>query len=419
MCGFLKKSGGCLTFEVRKIADFMTQFLPKPYRLHSFVQPYDWGTRDEKAFIPAFLGEQPEPGVPYAELWIGAHPKLPSVLQDLNLPLNEAIRQFPEDILGRKSIEKFGQQLPFLLKILSAGQALSIQLHPAKHQAERLHRKDPVNYPDANHKPEIAIALDSLVALAGFQAPAEIGSALRKYREIELFTGPVPDGPADEILIKQLYTRLMKQDGNQALLDSVLPRIAEKMSALADPTPAESQFLKQYRRYGNDIGLFSFFFLNLVELKAGQAVFTGPGVPHAYLEGNIVECMANSDNVVRAGLTPKFRDIETLLEIIEFSFGRYPVFNAGQEQDSVRFRTAAEEFELILNSKPAGYTAGLKTGGKPVILLVTEGRLAIESAGQTDQFSRGQAVLLPACLDICQVSAPVGAAWYSVTVPDL
>jgi len=397
----------------------MTQLFPKPYRLQSFVQTYDWGTRDEKAFIPAFLGEQPEPGLPYAELWIGAHPKLPSVVQDLNLPLNEAIRRFPEDILGRKSVEKFGRQLPFLLKILSAGQALSIQLHPAKNQAERLHQKDPVNYPDANHKPEIAIALDSLVALAGFQPPAEIGSMLKKYSEIEPFTGLVPTERADEILIKQLYTRLMKQDGNQALLDSVLPRIAEKMSALADPGPAESQFLKQYHRYGNDIGLFSFFFLNLVELKAGQAIFTGPGVPHAYLEGNIVECMANSDNVVRAGLTPKFRDIDTLLEIIDFSFGRYPVFNAGQEKDQVRFRTPAEEFELILNSKPAGFSTGLKTGGKPVILLVTDGRLAIESAGQTDLVSRGQAVLLPACLASCQVSAPGGAAWYSVTVPDL
>ena len=133
---------------------------PQPYKLFNKVQNYDWGTKNEDAFIPKFLGVKPEKDLPYGELWIGAHPKAPSEIEieGIKYSLNWVIDNFPEEVLGKDVANIFGGKLPFLLKVLSAAQALSIQLHPNKKQAEILHAKDPINYPDDNHKPEIAIA---------------------------------------------------------------------------------------------------------------------------------------------------------------------------------------------------------------------------------------------------------------------
>ena len=140
----------------------LTQITARPYRLHNQIQHYAWGTRDNDAFIPHLLQFDPEPGVPYAELWIGTHPKAPSQVE---LPdgsmmlLHDWIAQEPRAALGKAVHARFGG-LPFLFKVLSAAQSLSIQAHPNKAQAETLHEQDPAHYPDDNHKPEIAIALD-------------------------------------------------------------------------------------------------------------------------------------------------------------------------------------------------------------------------------------------------------------------
>ena len=133
---------------------------PRPYRMHNQIQHYAWGTRDQDAYIAHLLGNEPEEGVPYAELWMGAHPKAPSTIEledGRTVALNMWIKAHPNAILGREVAERYGK-LPFLFKVLSAGQSLSIQAHPTKAQAEKLHARDPEHYPDNNHKPEIAVA---------------------------------------------------------------------------------------------------------------------------------------------------------------------------------------------------------------------------------------------------------------------
>ena len=167
----------------------MNGFKIRPYILKNTIQHYTWGTKNNNAFIPRLLDLdiKNEPDKPYAELWIGIHPKAPSLVeynQDA-IPLNQLISKYPKEILGSNCADKFDNQLPFLLKVLSAGEALSIQAHPNKGQAEMLHAKDQKNYPDKNHKPEIAIALDSLTALVGFRAYEEWVEVLHEYPEMK------------------------------------------------------------------------------------------------------------------------------------------------------------------------------------------------------------------------------------------
>jgi len=242
----------------------LIKFVPRPYKLFNKIQHYDWGTRDAHAFIPGFLGIEPQPDTPYAELWIGAHPKAPSEIQidDRRVPLNEIIAEFGRESLGDYVSKKFSGKLPFLLKVLSAAEALSIQTHPSKDQAVKLHASHPDKYPDDNHKPEIAIALDSLTALVGFKPAAKIAATLlalpelREYAEERLIEGVTEVGKTGdrERAIKELYADIMRRADEKEKLSSCILKIRERLSRKTSPAPEEIQFLKQYEVYGATSG---------------------------------------------------------------------------------------------------------------------------------------------------------------------
>jgi len=408
----------------------LEKFIPKPYKLYNKIQNYDWGTKNDKAVIPALLNIKPEKDVPYAELWIGAHPKAPGEIEinGSREKLYEAINKYSDEILGSYVINKFGKTFPFLLKVLSAARALSIQLHPNKEQAVKLHAADPVNYPDDNHKPEIAIALDSLTAVAGFRPVGEISDNLDKYPELFSFTDAgfeekyVAAGEAEKKeLLKQLYASIMKGSSDAELLKKVIDSILEKVSSLDDMSTGEFQFVKQFGLYSYDVGLLSFFFYNIVELKPMQAIFTGAGIPHAYIEGNIIECMANSDNVVRAGLTGKFKDVNTLLDIMKFGFSKFDIINESQADDEVVFKTDAKEFEITAFTKKAGDTKTLASGSRPFVILLTGGKIKAEwnisgSAG-SEEFIKGESFLVPASLGEIKISCTESTQFYLVQIP--
>ena len=249
---------------------------------------------------------QAEPDVPYAELWIGAHPNASSEIEidGTRMAFNHVIEEFPEECLGTYVCEKFSRKFPFLLKVLSAAHALSIQTHPNKIQAQQLHAKDPKNYPDDNHKPEVAIALDSLLALVGFKPTKDIKNNLATLPELAGFIGhdlidqllKNQNLSAEETLIQKIYETVMQHAEDQEWLTACIDGIQNRLTNQVSRSPEEEQFLEQYRLFGVDVGLLSFFFFNLIRLKAGEAIFTDAGVPHAYIAGNICECMANSDN---------------------------------------------------------------------------------------------------------------------------
>jgi mannose-6-phosphate isomerase len=399
-----------------------------PYKLINKVQNYEWGTKNEEAFIPNLLGFNPEKNIPYAELWIGAHPKASSAIE-INSTLyllNNLIKQFPLEILGEYVINKFGYEFPFLLKVLSASRSLSIQAHPDKVQAEELHKKDPANYPDCNHKPEIAIAVDSLKAIAGFADVDEIINNLIEYAEILTLAGisieeitEAKSALQKEMIIRKVYSEMMIASSHPTKIEEVITSVKNKISKKENISKQDELFVEQFNLYGCDIGLLSFYFFNYLELKENQAIYTGSGIPHAYIKGNIIECMANSDNVVRAGLTNKFKDVETLINIIDYRFGKYEVLNSEQSVDEVKFNTQAEEFEITLFNKSSYFCISINPKSRPIIVLVTKGALnIIPNKKPTNQIyaQKGDAIFLPAIINHLELTGDE-AQFYIVTIP--
>ena len=410
----------------------MSQFLPRPYKLFNKIQHYDWGTKNKNAFIPKFLNIEIQKDVPYAELWIGAHPRASSEIEidGKKIALNEIIRRHNLECLGKYVSKKFGGNFPFLLKVLSAANALSIQTHPNKLQAEKLHKLDPLNYPDDNHKPEIAVALDSSIAIAGFRPVKEIQHNLNLFPELENFNDKelidtikkTENIKAAEKYIRDLYSSIMLKAGDQENLSKCIELIINRLNKKDPLTSEESQFLEQYRLFGADVGLFSFFFFNIIQLKPWQAIFTGAGVPHAYIKGNIVECMANSDNVVRAGLTNKFKDVKTLLDIIRYDFSNFNIINIEQKEDEITFKTKAEEFEISLYQKQGGFQKKIKNEDKPAVCLIIEGTIEInweyENNIHKQTFSKGESFFIPACLNEYELRIINPANYIIVNIPD-
>ncbi len=409
----------------------MKQFIPKPYKLFNKIQNYDWGTKNDSAFIPNFLGIEPIQDTPYAELWIGAHPKAPSEIEidGVKIPLNKIIENHPMECLGDYVCRNFSSTFPFLLKVLSAGNALSIQTHPNKLQAGLLHTKDPKNYPDDNHKPEIAIAIDSLDAVAGFQPIQSIKKNLESLPELGELAGQElideivksNEPSTTENLIKKLYSVIMQRSDEKELLASCIIKIQKRLTESKSRSPEEEQFMEQYKLFGADVGLLSFFFFNLIHLKPGEAIFTDAGIPHAYIKGNIIECMANSDNVIRAGLTNKFKDVETLLNIIRYDFSECPIINAEQKTDEVIYRTTAKEFEVCCFKKSRSIKKKFSSENRPSVYLIMDGALEVRwktaSSKQTQKFSKGESFFLPAALEHYEISSENAAEFFAVRIP--
>jgi len=406
---------------------------PRPYRLINQIQHYAWGARGAAAFIPRLLNIPAEPGQPYAELWIGAHPKAPSevVIEGARVPLDRLIAAHSREILGETVAMAFGERLPFLFKVLSAAEALSIQVHPNKAQAIALHKRDPAHYPDANHKPEIAIALDSLTLLAGFKPFAEIAATLAAVPALADFTGaaaerlraaqrPTPAEAAE--LVGELYATLLRRSlTDQEALAVAVSRHARQLREAGRPLgEIEERFLALREKYGDDdVGLFSLFLLNLVHLQRGEALFTPAGVPHAYLEGNLIECMANSDNVVRAGLTPKFRDVETLVEILAPAPGRPAILRPSPDAQETVYHTPASEFEVSRWELRSGQSRRVTTSGGPEVYLVTRGSIQLRwgTNGETATFGQGESFLVPAVMGIFEILAQGHTEIFRVVAP--
>jgi len=409
----------------------LTAFSAKPYKLYNTIQKYEWGSRNEAASIPRFLGIPAEPDTPYAELWIGAHPKAPSEIEldGTKVPLNKVIEEFPVECLGTYVCSNFSNTFPFLFKVLSAAHALSIQTHPNKVQARQLHTKDPANYPDDNHKPEIAVALDSLIALAGFKPVQSIKVSIESFPELSELAGQKlidellksKDHSAEEGLIKRTYEAVMQHAEDKERLTLCISRIRKRLQGKPSRSMEEEQFLEQHRLFGDDVGLISFFFFNLVRLHPGQAIFTDAGIPHAYIKGNICECMANSDNVVRAGLTNKFKDVGTLLDILRYDFKECPVMHPETETGETTYRTAAKEFEVSRFIKPEGFHHEYSSGDRPSIYLITKGSLEIlwrsHGESQSVAYTAGESFFIPASLSQYKLSANREVEFFAVHVP--
>ncbi|GAA6050684.1 hypothetical protein JCM3770_000891 [Rhodotorula araucariae] len=301
-----------------------------------FELSYDWGKLGKDGskvshFAQGLPNFSYDENKPYAELWMGTHPSCPSTLVTSGEDLKAYLKAHPE-LLGDKVVSKFGDDLPFLFKVLAIRKALSIQAHPDKKLAQRLHAEKPDIYKDPNHKPEMAVALTDFSGFCGFRPPAQIASFLDIVPEFAAVIGSsVADSfrskfasgsPSEEDKkagLKELFGALMRAEDEpvKEQVEKLVARVEKDGGGL---DKEESELVKTLNGdFPGDVGVFCTFVLNIVRLKPGEAVFLEANEPHAYLDGDIMECMATSDNVVRAGLTPKLRDVPTLTSMLTYT----------------------------------------------------------------------------------------------------
>ncbi|MEU6475921.1 mannose-6-phosphate isomerase, class I [Streptomyces sp. NPDC047017] len=362
-------------------------------RLDNTIRPYAWGS---PTAIPHLLGTEPS-GQPQAEMWMGAHPGAPS--RTPRGTLAEVIEAAPERELGAGTVARFGPRLPFLLKILAAGAPLSLQVHPNLQQAQEGYADEerrgiPAdaphrNYKDANHKPELICALTEFDGLCGFRAPAEAADllAVLAVDSLKPYVDLLHAHP-EETALREVLTAILTADREE-----IAHTVHEAAAACARLGGDHAPYAALAHHYPGDPGVLAAILLNHVRLQPGEALFLGAGIPHAYLDGLGVEIMANSDNVLRCGLTPKHVDVPELLRVVRFEPGDPGVLRpeAGSDGEEV-YETPVDEFRLSRYVLAEGAAARDLTLAAPQILLCTAGSVR---AGAHD-LAPGRSVFVPA-----------------------
>ena len=394
--------------------------------LKNTVQKYAWGSTTA---IQALLGEKNVSHEPMAELWMGTHSKAPSLIkyEEQWISLPELIAKDPQNILGNKVAKKFHNQLPYLFKVLAAAKPLSIQAHPDlelavkgfenENQQEIAINAANRNYKDANHKPECICALSSFWAMYGFRKIDDILSLMGKICPAGL-KGEMArlKKQADAKGLKVFYTDLLSMDTEQK--ERVIVEATQNAKQLSDQDPAFYWMTKLSREYPLDIGILSPLFLNLIQLKPGQALFLPAGELHAYLEGFGIELMANSDNVLRGGLTPKHIDVPELLKVLNFKPRPIEILKEKRSQNTEKIYTSfAEEFVLSAISISAGEFYRSSDLQSAQILLCTEGQADVADNGSqnTLHIKKGDSVFISAAARSYTLKGD--AVFYKAAVP--
>jgi len=354
-----------------------------PLPLSGIIQHYAWGGFD---FIPDLLGQQNADRQPTAELWLGAHPKGPAEVLGQSQTLDKAIANAPEALLGQEVSQQFQQRLPFLLKVLDVRQMLSIQVHPTKAAAEIGFRQEEQagiprtapnrNYRDNNHKPELGVALTDFYLLHGFKSSANISSFIEGIPGWEGLLQKVRDEG-----VPGLYRYIMSAD--QVETDQFVNQALNTFDLTTELSKESYQFwtkraIEQYSKNGHhDRGLFSIWWMNIVHLAPGEGIFQDAGIPHAYLEGACIELMANSDNVLRGGLTPKHIDVTELLKHTKCTEIKPRVLKpAPTDGQWERYPTPVADFALSCSNLNAGEVTEVNSTHGPSILFLLKGKLS-------------------------------------------
>ncbi len=382
--------------------------------LQGTIRHYEWGTTDA---IPELLGV-PSDGRPYAEYWLGSHVLAPATVAGVGL--DTLVRDHPE-VIGRASRASFGNELPYLMKVLSARHALSLQVHPSRQQArEGFARENSVGlaldapertYRDDWPKPELLIALDEFHTLSGFRDPrrtAELFAGLGVADELASVIGPLTQrkGPA---ALAEVFLDVLSLDGERARLSEVVCAAAvRQQSAPGELGEFARTVLELDEAFPADPGVLAALLLNRVVLKPGEAVFVPAGHMHAHLRGTGVEVMANSDNVIRGGLTGKHVDVNELVKVVDFApvvpLIRYPQQIAPGVDC---YHTDCPEFE-VWRLGPQGERLSVPGAGSARIVMVVAGEAELSGNGEL-RLARGESAFLPADEDPVTISGTATA----------
>ncbi|KAE8361935.1 mannose-6-phosphate isomerase [Aspergillus caelatus] len=379
-------------------------------RLKCGVSNNDWGKLGKQSIVAQFavttsaVGDNAlDENKPYAEFWMGAHPSLPSYDLSTGQPLQEVLRDNPH-LLSTQVSQRFRTTLPFLFKVLSIREPLCIQAHPDRNLAYDLHARDPLTYPDSNHKPEMIVALTPFEALCGFRPLEEIVHFLScvpplrnlisdaTAMEVQSACGSAGNGydpKTAEIALKRAWSELLTAHPSQ------VRSCAEDLIRFATSRPSHESLAVEHgnvldlilqlsQHYPHDVGLFAVLFMNHVCLSPGEALFVRSNELHAYLSGDGIECMASSANVVRAGFSRKHKDVDMLISMLTYE--NLPPFVIreptpyllvemnSRESTSVLYTSPAEEFNIIKTFlAPQFATANFRAFRGPTVLICTQG----------------------------------------------
>ncbi|KAM7279932.1 hypothetical protein ACFE04_007066 [Oxalis oulophora] len=397
----------------------------KILRLKCAVQNYEWGKIGYESAVANMYsknsGTKIQQDKPYAELWMGTHDSGPSYINNPNaalLTLKSWIVKNPDFALGHRILHNWGPDLPFLFKIwviagdfaiyslkfgvlmctysvelltfmvLSVAKALSIQAHPDKELAKTLHKLHPNAYKDANHKPEMALAITQFEVLCGFLSLQELKNVLHDVPEIVELVGTADankilhvseDDGEDKVkfALQSVFTQLMTP--SKEMTAKAISKLKIRLNMECQKrqlTEKEQLVLQLEKQYPADIGVISAFFFNYVKLNPGEALYLAANELHAYLSGECIECMATSDNVVRAGLTPKFRDVQTLCSMLTYKQGSPEIlrgFTLNGNPYIRRYQPPFDEFEVDRCILPQGASTVFPAIPSPSIYIVTVG----------------------------------------------
>lgn len=362
---------------------------------------------------------------------MGTHPSNPSRDVTTKRTLLDLV-QDNQALLSQDVGDRYGHKLPFLFKVLSVGKALSVQAHPNKKLAEQLHQKDPKNYPDDNHKPEMTIAITPFDGLCGFRPLEEISHFLTTIPTLKRLVGEseakefqvaIKDQETTENEEQEAQNKKALQKAFGVLMNAKkedIERAAEELIASAKKEGEEfagsggpsnggqelaDLVIRLNSQFPGDVGLFVLFFLNYVKLEVGEAMFLKADDIHAYLSGDIIECMAASDNVVRAGFTPKFKDIDTLVSMLTYSYApiseqkmdpvdypyatmNAPAYSSGSS--AILYDPPIEEFSVVKTDlKKKGAKATFEAIAGPSIVICTSGSGKISVGPKAEEVKPG------------------------------
>ncbi len=365
-------------------------------------QSYPWGTKDA---IPSLIGQAPD-AKPWAEQWYGAHPLGDSPTPD-GATLSEHLAQQP-DQLGKAALMTFGRRLPFLMKILSAASPLSLQAHPTRQQAREGHAREsllgvPLGAPERSFKddwpkPETIVALTSFEALVGFRDPVRTAQLFEDLGVGDALTsviGPLRDRDGSPAL-QEVFLDVLSLDDRRHLVDEVLGAAVNHLDAPGELGLFARTAVEIDEYFPSDPGILAALLLNRFSLEPGQALALAPGVMHSYLRGCCIEVMANSDNVLRGGLTAKHIDVDALLHVVSFAPTPAEVLLPSGSDGTYIYPTSFEEFELWLLQPTDGSPLQVPRSDSGRICLVASGSFELSGDGDPVVLKPGKAVFIGA-----------------------
>ncbi|KAL0343352.1 UNVERIFIED_CONTAM: Mannose-6-phosphate isomerase 2 [Sesamum angustifolium] len=375
--------------------------VPGIVKLKCSVKNYDWGKVGKESAVARLCakntGEETDGDEPYAEFWMGTHDSGPSYVS-VSVEAN-----------GGYANGGLESEDGMVVRVLSVAKALSIQAHPDKDLAAILHKQQPGVYKDGNHKPEMALALTEFEALCGFVGLEELKTVVHSVPEIIEVVG---SSCAEQVLhvneedgetklkevLQSLFTKLMSV--SKAVISEVISKLISRLNLkreVRELTDKEELVLRLDKQYPGDVGVLAAFLFNYVKLNPGEALYLGANEPHAYLHGECVECMATSDNVVRAGLTPKNRDVETLCSMLTYKQG-FPEILPGVPSNpyTVKYLPPFDEFEVDCCNLPQETSTIFPAVPGPSLFVVMTGEGKLRTAFSEMLIAEGDVLFAPA-----------------------